>query len=97
MYNCISRYCVLSLHCRIVLKLQIELHSFSQKSQTVMHIWGVLVPGPGPVHGPWTMETPIFEAVRNRESSPRCVGVSPQRVKMGLKPTRTHLISLGLT
>ena len=45
-----------------------------------MHISRGGVQGPGPVHGPWAREKPIFGAPGICQSSPRCPRVSPQRV-----------------
>ena len=77
---------------RVFLKFQIDLNGFSHKSQKILHFWGAHVPGPGPVRGgPWPGEKPIFGAVRNRESSPRCTSMFSQRAKITeIDPPKMH-------
>ena len=70
------------LYCCIFLKFQIDLGGFSHKSQNISHNWGCRVPAPDPVRGPWPGEKPIFGADRNRQSSPGCIRMSPQRAKI---------------
>ena len=82
---------ILSLYCRIFLKFQIDLGGFSHKSQNISHNWGCRVPPPDPVRGPWPGEKPIFGAARNRQSSPGCTRMSPQRAKITeLEPPKMH-------
>ena len=75
----------------IVVKFQIDLGGFSHKSQNISHNWGCRVPAPDPVRGPWPGEKPIFGADRNRQSSPGCTRMSPQRAKITeLEPPKMH-------
>ena len=56
------------------------LQGFSQILQTIVHVWGAAVEGPGPVHGPWAREKPTLGTPQNCESSPRCPRMPLQRV-----------------
>ena len=57
------------------------LYGFSRIPPNSIQILEGVVPGPGPVLGPWAREKLTLGSVGNRQSSPRCPGTSLQGVK----------------
>ena len=58
-----------------------HLQGFSQIFKNIVQFWGWVVLGPGPVHGPWSMEKLTLGSVENCQSPPSCLEVSLQGVK----------------
>ena len=46
-----------------------------------MQFRGGVVPDPGPVHGPWSMEKLTLESVENCQKPPRCLEMPLQDAK----------------